>query len=138
MAVQFIFRSKSLQRLFLLSASHFFPSSLSGQRLSPTHTPTTQRLFLLSATHSAPIKYRHLYTTPYTPEKTNIPLKNRKVKSTIPIRALDDEETEKPNISDKTGAFTSQVTLFLLYNFPIHVKFTIFLLWVTLYLAIFA
>ena len=129
MAVQFIYRSKSLQRLFLLSASHFFPSSLSGQRLSPTHTPTTQRLFLLSATHSAPIKDRHLYTTPYTSEKTNIPLKNRtRVKITIPIRALE----------MKTGAFTSQVTLFLLYNFPIHVKFTIFLLWVTLYLAIFA
>nr|POF26831.1 hypothetical protein CFP56_41086 [Quercus suber] len=34
-----------------------------------------------------------------------------RVKSTIPIRALDpqrDEEIEKPNIIDKTGAFTSQ------------------------------
>ncbi|KAK4590308.1 hypothetical protein RGQ29_020739 [Quercus rubra] len=34
-----------------------------------------------------------------------------RVKSTIPIRALDpqrDEETENPNINDKTGAFTSQ------------------------------
>ncbi|KAK4568945.1 hypothetical protein RGQ29_004383 [Quercus rubra] len=71
---------------------------------SHSHNPTALSPF----SYSAPIKYRHLYTTPYTPEKTNIPLKNRKVKSTIPIRALDDEETEKPNISDKTGAFTSQ------------------------------
>ena len=43
-----------------------------------------------------------------------------RVKSTIPVRALDpqrDEETENPNINDKTGAFTSQVTLFLSYIF---------------------
>ena len=69
---------------------------------------------------------RHLVPTAKRTSTTKFFVKNpvhfsrTRVKSPIPIRALDpqrDEETENPNINDKTGAFTSQVILFLSYIF---------------------
>ncbi|XP_030973200.1 uncharacterized protein LOC115993057 isoform X3 [Quercus lobata] len=62
-------------------------------------------------------QYRHLVPTAKRTSTIKFFVENpvhfsrTRVKSTIPIRALDpqrDEETENPNINDKTGAFTSQ------------------------------
>ncbi|KAL0010707.1 hypothetical protein SO802_005815 [Lithocarpus litseifolius] len=62
-------------------------------------------------------QYRHLVPTAKRTSTIKFFVENpfhssrTRVKSTIPSRAVDpqrDEETENPNINDKTGAFTSQ------------------------------